>query len=287
MRSRIVRISVPSNRHITTILPVEAHFSKRTQSNGFDHLAWHKMIGRVRKDPNAYIIFVGDMIDALRPSARDRRAMCFAEQERRPECSESDLDHQDGLRSGIIHDLKPIAHKILAMIDGDHYMAYQDGTTSTQFIAETLGIPQTYLGERMGYVRITFQLGESDWRNYDVLVRHGKGGTGTLGGDVNAALKQAQAFDADLHVSGHTHKIFFTNETHLWLNKVGQIKDRIVSYARAGSLLRTFSNTDTTYGERAEYSPLTIGWPEIQVTTQKDCHSNNGNLGVVSVKGLV
>ena len=286
MRSVTYRISVPSSRHITTILPIEAHFSKRTQSNGFDAIAWHKMIGRVRKDPNAYVIFVGDMIDALRPSARARRAVAFAEQERRPECSESDLDHQFGLRYGIIRDLRPIAHKILAMVSGDHFYQYQDGTTSTEFIADVLKIPQVYLGERMGYVRITFEHGKSDTHNFDILVRHGKGGTGGLGSDIMASLKQGECFDADLHLSGHTHKTFFISRTHLWLNRMGEIKDRIVSYARAGSLLRMFSNTDTTYSERAEYTPLTVGWPEIQITTAKDHRANNGNLSVVSVKGL-
>lgn len=284
MRVNTVTIKVPRSSSQITIIPVEPHYSLRARSNGFDRIAWFKLLKRVKEDPNCYLVFVGDIIDADRPSMREMKNRIYADQERRPALEEDDLDRMAGLRAGIIKDLRPIKHKILGAVSGDHFQQYSNGLDSTWYICNQLGIPKAYLGERMGFIRVQFQRAtDNDKINFDVLVRHGRGGSGTYGGDVNALMKQSNNFIADLFLGGHTHKGWFMSIPFLWVNRAGEIKEKIISYCRAGSLLHSIVNGDTTYSEIAEYSPLKTGWPEISISVGRAA-MNNGNMLVRSVR---
>jgi hypothetical protein len=163
-----------------------------------------------------------------------------------------------------------------------------------------LGIPNAYLGERMGWIRFTMKRCHSRYSpgktksgstahtwaggacNFDVFVRHGKGGVGTFGTDVNALVKQSVGFDADLYVGGHTHRQWFVKVPHLYCGRF-DVKQRFVGYARAGSLLRGFLYGEPTYAEISEYNPLSIGWPEVYVYFSRNAGKN---LNISDMKGL-
>lgn len=265
-----------------TIIPVEVHWSRRTKSNGFCKATWQKLIKRVQKDPNCRVVFVGDMLDADRPTTRERRLLMGLG--RSEVLSEDDLDHMDMLDNHFIPELKPIKDKIIGMIDGDHYRVYENRKTSTQYIAEKLGIKSTYLGERMGWIRLLFNRKGGNTLAFDIFVRHGKGASSSHGTDMNALVKQSVGFDAHLYLAGHTHKQWFHKVPYLYVGK-NDIKQRFVGYARAGSLLRGFLYGESTYAEAAEYSPLSIGWPEIYLTLSCP-RSNSGNLTISDMRGL-
>lgn len=272
------------------IIPIELHWSRRTQSNGFCRDTWHKMIRRIEKDPNCLVIFAGDMIDDDRPSMRQRKANLYCEPDRKSAMEEADLNHIDCLERHLIPDLRRIKDKIIGMVDGDHFRQYGNGLTSTQHICRSLKIPHAYLGERMGWIRLLFQrtapcrknMGEGQ---FDIFVRHGKGGTGAFGNDINTLIRQNTGFDADLFIGGHTHKSWFVKIPHLFCGRK-DIKQRIVGYARAGSLLRGFMHGQSTYAELCEYSPLSIGCPEIFLTVNRHSGIDNGLVRVIDIKGL-
>lgn len=267
-----------------TIIPVEAHYSKRSKSNGFCPRKWAKLIAKVKKEPNTYVIFPGDLIDADRPSMRARKANMYAESDRESAREEQDNDNRFHLEKTICKDLEPIKDKILGMVDGDHFVLYQNGMTSTQHICHTLGIPQAYLGRRMGWVSLRIKPKNTSKRvRFDIFVRHGKGGTSGIGADVNALIKQSQGFLAELYIGGHTHKKWFYSMPFLYPDNSGKIKNKIIGWARAGSLLKGFIPDEITYGEECEYSPLDIGWPEVYVKFAVD---SNDVLAVKSMRGL-
>lgn len=284
MNANFVNIGLKGSSDEFTIIPIELHYSNRTKSNGFCRKTWTKLLRRIERDPKCLVVFCGDTIDADRPSLRDRKSVMYAD--RMGALEEEDLDHQRGLREGLIKDLKRIKGKIIGMLDGDHFRQYANNTTSTWYIANQLGIPKTYLGQRMGWVRLNFNREKATGSscNFDILVRHGVGGTGAFGNDVNTLIRQSNGFIADLHLGGHTHKSWFIKVPHLYLGKY-EIKEKLVAYARAGSLLRGFMFGHTTYAEIAEYNPLSIGCPEIKVKVGRK-EANNLNLQVVDIKGL-
>lgn len=283
MNINLVEVLTPTADNPVTIIPIEPHWSRRSRSNGFCRDTWYKLLKRVEKDPYCRVIFVGDTIDADRPTTRERRMLMGLG---RPEVlEEDDLNHMDELDHHLIPDLKRIKDKIIGAVDGDHFKVYANGKTSTQYIMEKLKIPNAYLGERMGWVRVQFKRTKiNDYLNFDIFVRHGKGAASSFGTDVNALVKQSVGFDADLYVGGHTHRQWFVKVPHLYCGRF-DIKQRFVGYARAGSLLRGFLYGESTYAETAEYNPLSIGWPEIKLYVH--CKkANNGNLAITDMKGL-
>ena len=263
-----------------TIIPVEVHWSRRTRSNGFCRDTWLKLIRRVEKDPRCFVVFVGDIIDADRPSTRERRGLMGLG---RPEVlEEDDLNHMDELRAHLLPDLRRIKDKIVGAVDGDHYRVFGN-RTSTKFLMDELGIPQAYLGERMGWVRLRFKRHQNTLC-FDIFVRHGKGASTTFGTDINALVRQSVGFDAHLYVGGHTHRQWFVKVPYIYCGRY-DIKQRFQGYARAGSLLRGFLYGESTYAEAAEYNPLSIGWPEVYLWISGQRNSKR-NLEVVDMKGL-
>lgn len=241
------------------------------------------LIRRVQKEPNTYVIFVGDLIDAHRPSMRERMAHIYAEEDRKSAALEADDDHRGGLERGIIADLKPIAHKILGAVDGDHFVIYQNGRTSTQHILDTLKIPEAYLGRRMGWVNLRLvKKGAVHTQVFKIFVRHGKGATSTIGSDINSLVKQSVGFIADLYVAGHTHKKWVHSTPFLDTDKYGKIIENPIGWARAGSLIKGFLEGQTTYAEEAEYAPLHVGYPDIYLCLG----TRNDNLIVKEIKGM-
>ncbi len=284
MRTNIRDISFKQLPGNITIIPVESHYSKRSKSNGFCQRKWHSLLEKVASEPNTYLVFPGDAIDSDRPSMRARKANMYAESERESAREEIDNENRFYLEKTICKDLMPIKDKILGMVDGDHFVLYQNGLTSTQHICHTLGIPNAYIGRRMGWVTLRIKKEKSSKRtSFDIFVRHGKGGTSSIGADVNALLNQSTGFLARLYVGGHTHKRWFYTKPFLYPDSTGHIKQQAIGWARAGSLLKGFIPGETTYAEECEYSPLDIGWPEIYLkfaVDEKDC------LALRSMRGL-
>ena len=277
-------IQVTKYREKLTIIPIELHWSRRTSSNGFCNDTWKRLLKRIESDPNCRVVFVGDLIDDDRPSMRAKKAVIYADSDRQSAREEADNDHRDRLDKYLIPDLKRIKDKIIGMVDGDHFRIYANGMTSTQYIAAVLKIPKAYLGERMGWIKLSFRR-KKDSTTMDIFLRHGRGGTGAFGNDVNALIRQNQGFIADLYIGGHTHKQWFIKVPHLYCGRA-DIKQKLVGYARAGSLLRGFMYGKTTYAEIAEYNPLSIGCPEINIHLIRGDKKNNGNLYIEDMTGL-
>lgn len=268
-----------------TIIPLEVHWSRRTRSNGFCASTFTKVLKRIEQDPLCRVVIVGDLTDADRPTSRERKLLMGLG---RPEVlAEDDLNHMDELRTHLIPKLKPIESKIIGAVDGDHFRIFSTGMTSTKFIMTELGVPEAYLGERMGWVRLLVNKSGKGGSTctFDIFVRHGKGQAGNFGTDVNALVRQNTGFDADLYIGGHTHRQWFVKIPYLYCGK-SHIRQRYVGYARAGSLLRGFLYGETTYPEVCEYSPLSIGWPEIFVTFGFCYAECRGTLKVIEMQGL-
>jgi len=278
-----VPIEISTYQQIVKLLPLEAHYSRRKMGNGFCLKTWNEVIKRLKTDKFCYAIFPGDIRDTGRPSARERREYMFHEYERKPALTEEDENDQYVLDSTIIKDLKPVAHKIIGMLDGDHFVRYADGSTSTQYLCEKLGIPGAYLGERLGGARMTFRMKHAAC-SLNILARHGVGGTGRIGSDINRLISQNEQFRADLYIGGHTHKKWFYPMNITYFGKY-ELKNKVIGYARAGSMLRSSVKGQVLYNEIAEMSPLKMGYPEIYIYLKRS-PSNNDHLEISDIRGL-
>lgn len=257
------QVRVPAAKHTTTII----HASD-THIDGASHddKLFSEIINRVKKEKDTYLCLPGDLGDPDRPSIRSRRKIAFAD---RPSVlSHEDIKDLAYIDKYLLPKFAPIADKVIAMLDGDHFIQFNTGMTSTQYICERLKIP--YIGERVGAVRLQFigTIGNNRCA-YNICMRHGVGGTGSAGNSVNALIKQNANFEGfDFYVGGHNHKLDIHAEQIVTPNfERKKWQGRTVLYCRAGSCLSSVKSGVNTYAEKAEYAPLPTGYIEHQIIT--------------------
>jgi hypothetical protein len=272
-------IVLPPGGKVTIYQDSDTHL----RSDGHDAMLHREFVKTVAQDRGGYWVHTGDMIDDDRPSTRDRRRMMYMD--RIEALKQEDKDHMLQMERVVLPRYDSIREKCLGVIDGDHYRIYSTGLTSGQFVARELKVP--YLGERMGYVVLTFRQAnrnENTFR-YVILARHGRGSAATVGGDANSLVKQNVRFDGDCFFGGHTHGKNVHDEQHIGVNRGGTgFYMRTRWYVRGGSFLRGYIKNQQLYPEREEYPPLSLGWGQVELWLRPSAQFN-GNLGVVRSKG--
>jgi hypothetical protein len=218
---------------------------------------------------------------------RDRKRLLYAEGDRKDAFTQEDERNMSWIDKLVLPKLDGMGKRCLGMLDGDHFLIFSNGQTSTEYICQKIGAK--YLGERMAYVVITFTGSGRQMIKYRILARHGTGGGSSCGADVSTLERQSSGWEADLHLGGHTHKQNVHNKT--WLspsNSCAELKQRVEWFIRGGSFLRGFTNKTELYAEKNEYGPLCNGWAEVELTVGRLSGTESQNLGIISSKaGLI
>ena len=241
-------------------------------AEGFRADLFKKFVDIQSKDKNSVWIHTGDWPDSDRPSTRHMKKIMYAD--RTEAFEQEDKRNIAWLERSIIPAYRKIASSCLGVLDGDHYMVFANGMTSGQYMAKRLNIP--YLGERSAFVVLNFRSELDRGYQYVIHARHGKGGGGSQGGDVNSLVRQEVGYTADLHLGGHSHKSNCHPVRIQYVNNQYAIKDKIVWYMRGGSFLDGFPcDGKKTYAYRKEYSPLPCGWGEVELNIGRFYHGDN------------
>lgn len=277
MKTRLFEVPVNCNQPTTIVGTGDHHLG----SNGHNSAVRNRLIKRLLRKESVYWVGTGDMVDCDRPSTREMKWKMYAD--RKDAWTQQDERDFDFLDRKVIPVYEPVKHTCLGLIDGDHYIRFSNGMTSGQYIANKLGVK--YLGERMAYVCIAFRKRRNQSILHRILVRHGKGAPSTVGGDANALVRQNAQWEGDLFFGAHSHKLAAFPEPIVGPKESGTgLHQRIRWYIRTGSLLNGFSPTEQLYPEKAEYSPLCVGWGECEYHFGCPNH-NSGNLTIVESKG--
>lgn len=157
-------------------------------------------------DHDAWFIGMGDYIDTLSPSNRSRL--------RGAELYDTaikalDRDAQARVKELYNEALKPSKGRWLGLLEGHHFFQYRDQTTSDQELAKMLECP--FLGTS-AYVRLVFprnETGRSTPQTGSVVIwaHHGAGSSQAAGGAINRLARLMPAWDADIYLMGHHHKV--------------------------------------------------------------------------------
>lgn len=236
---------------------------------GEKHLL-EQWVKAVKKDKHAYTVLMGDSLDSARSHYRNH-----VRGYRDDENSQESLDDlQKRVIGELAEILKPIKHKIIGNVRGNHFWEFSDGTNGEQYLCQLLGIK--YLGV-LGAIRLVTPKG----REVTVFAHHNGGGGGlTVGGDANAMTKQELAWDADIYLMGHTHKrlAFKLPTMRLTREKHPQIVERTKVFVRCGAFLKGFKLDRPTvdrpyapsYAETKAYRPTDLGWVRVDVDWRED-----------------
>lgn len=214
----------------------------------------------------AYYLGTGDYSDFLSPS--NRKALKVSGlYDTATDLIESWHDEWLGRLQEV---LKPTAGRWLTMVEGHHYYAYSDGTTTDTRLANCLGAP---FGGTSSVVRLTFQDSNRHSAAYNIFVTHGEGrGFGHL-------RRLAPGFPGvDMFVQGHNCELSDEVLSCIeFYGRPGQLKmrerdQRLVlaggfmrGYA-AGSRLGRSGRASGSYVEQRGLRPLAIGGRQYRLT---------------------
>jgi len=237
------------------LIPIEAHIGAQEfhEAKFLEWLRW------IREEPRAYVVFVGDNFEfATRDSVGDVYAQKKPPQEQ---------------MEWAVEVLTPLAnaYKILGFLSGNHeercYRA--TGIDPTKWVARVLGAP--YFSDGQGIIKLRFGKGPNHKPiSYIIHVVHGRSGSRTPGGKLNAAWKTTDVVgNADVYICGHSHGIVTGRQDRLMFDPYNCTMRREKYYVVvAGSFLQYAS-----YARKAVYAPLGTGAPRIKFDgRRKDVH---------------
>jgi hypothetical protein len=229
-------------------------------------------IKTIANDPNSFWLGGGDYCDFI--GYRDKRFDPDAVAEWVPLKKLGELGKYG--REQIRDLFKPIRHKCLGLLIGNHERKYEVATEQESWhhwLCEELQVP--YLGYcclfDVVFIRTAHKgeptlrmecppRGNSTASRFRVFAHHGAGYATTPGGKLNKLIQFMQSFEADLYFCGHVHDHVARKEPTLGVDEEAR---KIVQRERlgivAGSYLKTYNQGSISYGEQKGYRPTSLG----------------------------
>jgi hypothetical protein len=178
--------------------------------------------------------------------------------------------------------LEPIKDRMIAMLDGNHSLSVLEryGTNPTRRAAYNLwGLKdaETRILGYSGFLVTRFEWYKKKSSRVRTLtwnLTHGisNGAGKTLGGFITSMGTDSTHYIADIHAFGHNHRLAGIDRVKIGVDHRGK---KIISkkevILNTGTFLKSFSDTtDTSYAERARYTPGELGYMELNVRMQKN-----------------
>lgn len=222
-------------------------------------------IDTVKQDNDAKVFILGDVCDYISPHDWRFRSNGIAEWVDSDDLGKCQSDYAIKL-------FKPISHKILGALSGNHEDAIHQLNSQNVHAHLVDGLGVRDLGY-MAFIRLSFVWARGarkvnhkhtrggDYYSLNVLLHHGFGGGRTDGADLNKFNEFALGYDADLIVAGHTHQKNAAKDKVYFLNQRGELDVRYRIKARAGTYHKTiFENSpDHSYSESGGMRPRVEG----------------------------
>lgn len=183
-------------------------------------------------------------------------------------------------------EIKFMSGRLLGLLEGNHYVQFKDGTTSTQYLCTLLGCK--YLGVAT-FIRISFNVHGNSALKFDIHAHHGKGASRQVGGSLNRVAQMLEHCDADLVCMGHDHKRgIVPSNPRICLEEHGGslvVKERQSWIARTGSFLAAYSDGMTSYNVDAARGPCNLGHVTALITPRRS-RENGEDKVWLDIKGV-
>jgi len=261
-RSDVFTIYNLADLHLGSAATAEAHLARDIEA--------------IRADPHAFWFGGGDYAEYISYKDRRHNLQAFA-----PWLTVDDLSNLGRVLARRVRDtLKPIAHKCLGLLFGNHEDTYertQEQTDLHGWLCQELCVPNLRYS---AFVDVVFErnprkrlpassmtpASRKDLSKYGgssafrFLLHHGAGAATTPGGKLNKLIQFMQMFDADIYMIGHVHDQKGQRLVTVGANdKCDGIVSRDKVGVITGSYLRTYAKGVTTYGEKKGYAPVPLG----------------------------
>lgn len=224
-----------------------------------DEALLQETLNQIKHDGRAIVFLMGDLCDSILPSDKRFEAGLVADW----------IDPSDVLGSqvrGMFKLLKPIAHKIVGVLDGNHeekVKKEQSFRIKRELIerARELGFAWKDLSYS-ALVKLSFEWTISKKTKFKhaltIYLHHGWGGG--RGHATNHYVQAMASFDADWFVFGHTHGRYAHDAVYHKISLSGHLLEERRLWGRSGSFLKTVAEGDEAgYSEQKGYMPLPRG----------------------------
>jgi len=215
-------------------------------------------MAKIAKDRRALVLLMGDLGGFIAPDDRRWDAATVAEG-----LSIRDLSDWGHVLTSRIADIaKPVKNKVIGVLQGNHEDTYSSrhGVAITDHLAAAIGAPS------LGYATmftIRFQT-PKEHSDLTIFATHGSGGAATTGGKLNRLTRCIQSVEANLVLMGHVHTLLSTTVSRLYQDGM-RIGSRDQLGVITGTYLKTYCQGHSGYGEKAGYSPVSLGHPCITI----------------------
>ena len=141
----------------------------------------------------------------------------------------------------IVDYLKPIKHKILGSVQGNHEARIDNKSSDTDIaedIAGILGVPYNPFAV-LNYISVGFNEKINRPYRYSILTRHGSSGGTTISGAVNGSLKARNILlGVDIFMSGHTHQqSVIDTQDRIWYSQSKSVREINSKFITTGAYL--------------------------------------------------
>jgi len=225
-----------------------------------------KQIQKIKQDPTARIILMGDLAET---ATKDSVGAGVYEQQENAQ--------QQMMRiKQLLYDVR---HLIDAVVTGNHEerIYKTSGFDLTLYLCQLLEIQDKYM-RYQGIVQYSLNR-----REYHISVWHGAGGGGSAGASLNKLQKQSEYILCDVYLMGHVHKRqvhtkrMYVPDSHS--NKIQSIEQYFVV---TGSSL----DYENSYAESMGMTPSQKGFTQIKLETTRYT-KNNKDLRIKNVEVLL
>jgi hypothetical protein len=239
-----------------------------------DKVRWLEFIAWAAGKPRCLVLGMGDYDDM--GSASERRAWARTKTELHEDFSNTVDAVVEEYALEMCEELKPLAPKMIGLLDGNHSFRFGDGCTFTQRMCTILRTH--YLGIN-AFVRLPFVYGGKNGPGrvsaIDIFAHHGAGTAATSGGSVNRLEKMANVCDADIYLMGHNHHKHVVPRAKLKpvpSPRGGGVALRIRKqiFARTGSFLQAYVNGRSSYVVEKSMTPADLGVVKIELTPRRE-----------------
>lgn len=229
---------------------------------------WTEYVDDVKRSKNVITIGMGDYTDNFRPTIQGRLHAAIG----RDDAGKTiDQMHRKQIRDDVYPLLRPVIANsaCIGLLGGHHDLTYSDGTNSTQYLCQLLGVP--YLGDGEAMVRVHLKI-DTTILSFDLYATHGQGNGNAVGSPIAKLQRMLAHMDVDIALRGHSCDRFIFQEPQYYLSKANpprlRCRNRLI--ANTGSFSDGRSEGETTYVEKANLNPKAVGYVQIHINVRRD-----------------
>jgi predicted phosphodiesterase len=227
-------------------------------------------VQRIKADPGALWIGMGDFVEAIAPN--DKRFSAGGIDQ-----NVIDLGAQDRIGDVFVEKmgavLAPIASKCVAYLNGNHEQVFDKHyyTALSCRILDAAGIDSGCYVPWAGLIRLAFEDHNNHRGALRIFAAHGWQAGRMDGAKVNEARRLMAYVDADIYLQGHSHSRFVIPQSRIAVNPSWtKITEQKAYIAHTGSFLKTLEQDQASYAERAGYPPTSLGTIRFHITPKSD-----------------